>query len=122
MANRTFDNVQGLAKKQILLAGKISLSAAAAVSSFSFPGVASVVKSGTGLYTITLQDQYQDLLGISVIIGGNPLVHAGVGAVDVVSAKTIVVQTIDEAGVLDDVAAASVVYITLVLSNSSVNN
>jgi hypothetical protein len=121
MANRNFSDVQGLAKKQILLAGKIALSAAAAVTSFSIPGVASVAKTGTGLYTITLQDTYQDLLGICPVIGGNPLVHAGVGAVDVASAKTIVVQTISEAGVLADVAAASTIYVTLVLSNSSVN-
>jgi hypothetical protein len=121
MANRNFTDVQSLAKKQIALGGKISLSAAAAVSSFTFPGVASVAKTGTGLYTITLQDQYQDLLSISAIIGGNALIHAGVGAVDVVSAKTIVIQTIGEDGVLADTAAACVIYVSLDLSNSSVN-
>jgi len=121
MANRNFSDVQALAKKQIALGGKISLNASAAVTGFSFPGVASVAKTGTGLYTITLQDQYQDLLSLSAIIGGNPLIHAGVGAVNVVSAKTIVIQTIDEAGLLADTAAACTVYVSLDLSNSSVN-
>ncbi len=121
MANRSFSEVQGLARKQILLAGKISLSSVGAVDAVDAAGAFTVAKTGTGLYTITLADTYQKALGVCPVVAGNPLVHAGVGAVDVAGAKTVVIQTISEAGILADTGAACEVYVTLVLSNSSVN-
>lgn len=121
MANRSFSEVQGLARKQIVLAGSVSLSALAAVSSQDFIG-GTIAKTGTGEYTLTLADSYQKLLGISVQKAENSEdIFGSVGAVDVVSAKTIKVLTVDATGAAADVTATAKLYITLVLSNSSVN-
>jgi hypothetical protein len=122
MANRNFSDVQALARKTIILAGKISLSALGAVTATDSVGAFTVAKSGTGEYTLTLADEYQKLLGASVILGGNTTddLVPNLGAVDVASAKTIEVLLLD-AGAATDVTAATDVYVTLVLSNSSVN-
>ena len=122
MANRNFSDVQSLARKTIILAGKISLSVLGAVTSTDSVGAFTVAKTGTGEYTLTLADQYQKLLGASVMLAGNVTddLVASLGAVDVASAKTIEVLLLD-AGTAADVTAATDLYVTLVLSNSSVN-
>lgn len=122
MANRNFSDVQSLARKVIVLAGKISLSALGAVTATDSVGAFTVAKTGTGEYTLTLADQYQGLLGASVMLAGNVTddLVANLGAVDVASAKTIEVLLLD-AGAAADVTAATDLYVTLVLSNSSVN-
>lgn len=121
MANRNFSEVQGLARKTILLAGKISLSAAAAVTATDSVGAFTVAKTGTGKYTLTLADTYQKLLSASLQVAESAQDVVGVvGAADVVSAKTIELLTVT-AGAPTDVTATAKLYVTLVLSNSSVN-
>lgn len=120
MANRNFSDVQALARKQIVLAGSVSLSALAAVSSQDFLG-GTIAKTGTGEYTLTLADQYQKLLSASLQVAESAGGTVGVvGAADVVTAKTVKLLTVT-AGAPADVTATAKLYITLVLSNSSVN-
>jgi hypothetical protein len=121
MANRNFSEVQGLARKQIVLAGHVNIAANASVASQSFIG-GTITKTGTGAYTLTLDDKYQALLSASAQVAETSADLFGkIGAVDVVSAKTIVIQTVDATGAAVDASATLKVYITLVLSNSSVN-
>lgn len=106
-------------KKPVLIAGKIPLSAAAAVGSVSIKGVASVVKSGTGLYTVTLQDKYFSLVSaVGAVIDSAEGVEVGFASVNL-PAKTLVVQT-KVAGVVADVSDACEVCINILLEDSSV--
>jgi hypothetical protein len=106
-------------KKPVLIAGKISLSAAAAVSSFDIPGVASVTKNGAGTYDIVLQDRYYAVVSFSsgVADSAEDLV------VDFVSvlpqSKTLSIKT-KVAGVVADVTDACTVTLSLIFNDSSV--
>ena len=120
MANRYFTQFfYSFFKKPVIIAGKISLNASAAVTSSSIKGVESVVKTGTGLYTITLQDKYVELVSISdaVVDTAQNLVIA-FASVNL-PAKTLVLQT-KVAGTIADVSDACDIYVNLVFNDSSV--
>lgn len=122
MANRYMDQfLYSFIKKPTVISGVISLSAAGAVLAASnIPGAASIVKSGTGIYTITLRDKWCSLKAVHADIAETAQdLDAKPGACDVTSAKTIVVNTRTE-GVLTDASATCKIYVTLILSNSSV--
>ncbi len=106
--------------KQVLISGNISLSSAAAVSSTDFNSlVSSVIKSGTGTYTLTLADKYQKLRACHLDIQCSDLAVSVVcSADDVSSAKTITIKTVD-AGAAADVTAAAKIFVTLVLKDST---
>lgn len=122
MANRHFNApVQSLWHKPILVAGAISINSSAAVTGSTIKG-ASVAKTGTGAYTITLEDKFSKLISISVQAAGSAAAIWGdVGAVDVTGARTIQVITSNASGAPTDVGAAVTLYVTAMLSNSSVD-
>jgi len=98
----------------------ISLSAAAAVVSSDIPGVASVAKTGTGEYTITLQDKYPACVSLfSQVAETAQNLEAKPGAQDVASAKTVIINT-KVNGVNTDATATCKIYVKIVLRNSSV--
>lgn len=120
MANRYFNQwVLTPTKRQVMLSGKISLSAAAAVTSSDIPFAASVSKSGTGEYTITLDDKYVELRSCQMTMLTSEDVQARLSSHDVSSAKTIVVETAT-AGSAADVSAVAEIHVTLILKDSSV--
>lgn len=115
------DRVQSAESRPDLVTGKFSLSAAAAVSSTDMLKVASVVKTGTGTYTLTLQDKYASLRSAQIShVGSQVNVQAKVAAHDVSSAKTISIRT-ETAGAAADVTAACEIHLSLVLRDSSVS-
>lgn len=121
MANRRFEQFKySLIKKQTEIEGVISLSAAAAVVSSDIPGAASVAKTGTGEYTITLMDQYNACYGIYTQVAETAQNLEGKpGAQDVAAAKTVIVNT-KVNGVNTDATATCKIYVKIVLRNSSV--
>lgn len=120
MANRRFEQFKySLIKKQTEIEGIVTLSAAGAVVTQDIPG-ATIAKTGTGTYTITLQDKYSKLMGIYSQLGSTAQdLQAVPGAADVVSAKTVVINT-KTAGVNTDPSATATLYVKIVLRNSSV--
>lgn len=97
----------------------VSLSAVGAVVSQDIPG-ATLTKTGTGAYLLTLEDKYTTCLGVHCILGETAEdLQAVPGAVDVVSAKTIVINT-KTAGVNANASATAKLYVKVVLRNSSV--
>ena len=120
MANRYFTQFfYSFFKKPVLVAGLIPLSAAAAVGTVAISGVSSVVKSGTGLYTVTLQDKYFSLVSaLGAVIDSAEGVEIGFSSVNL-PAKTFVIQT-KVAGVLADVTDACQVSIQVIFNDSSV--
>jgi hypothetical protein len=119
MANRNLNQVQSLYHKAVLLGGKISLSAAAAVSSSDLVGM-TVAKTGTGEYTITLADKWSKLIniGCSVVDSTQDLVvvYESVS----LTSKTFKVIT-KVAGSAANVTDACDLYLQVLLSNSSVD-
>jgi hypothetical protein len=121
MANRRFEQFKySLIKKQTEIEGVISLAADASIVSFDMPGVATVAKSSTGAYTVTLQDQYNACMGIYTQVAETAQnLEAKPGAQDVSVAKTVVVNT-KVNGTNTDATATCKIYVKIVLRNSSV--
>ena len=110
MANRRFNRLQALEKEVKKLQIKINTDGSADVSSVEGLGVESVAHAANQ-YTITLQDKYNKLVGVSVIGGVAASFH--VVSHDVVSAKTVVVES-------SAAQASTEVFVELSLKNTSV--
>jgi hypothetical protein len=108
-------------KGVVQIAGTISLSAAAAVSSSDLTSlVSSVTKTGTGEYTIALADKWVGLISVTASLESSVATDSvQVKSADPVTAKTIVVRTITS-GAYADVAVASKLHLSIQLKNSSV--
>jgi len=127
MANRNFDFIQALGKGVKVIAGSFAPNGSSAVASTSNKGKGfSVARTSTGLFTITLQDAYTALLAASANLqlttGDDKFVQ--IGAIDVVSAKTIQIRVWDISGAaVADVSAAAGnrINFVLILSNSTLN-
>lgn len=123
MANRNFNRFQALEKevKAIYAVATIGASGAITMTAADSKGVASIAKTGDGLYTITLQDKYNKLMDASISIlsaSAQDLVSQLVSQ-SVDSAKTVVFRT-NAAGVETNPSSGSVIRIRLDLKNSSV--
>lgn len=122
MANRTFNPPRALEKELITIVGRIPLSAAAAVGTKVGRGF-SVVKTATGRYTVTLQDRYTQLIGLSfTVIGSGTIVTTPeLESEAVASAGTFIIKTVTRStGVTADTAVAFDLCFTAHLRNSSV--
>lgn len=73
MANRNFpqSKVFGFHLLPCRIRGSILIGASGAVTSFSGPGIAAVVRTGLGVYRIQLQDNYNSFLHMSASIMAN---------------------------------------------------
>jgi hypothetical protein len=126
MANRNFNDVQTLPKGVKVLAGSFAPNGSSAVSSASVKGLGfTVARTGTGVFTLTLQDAYVDYLGGSLTLALNAAddKYLQFGAIDVVTAKTVVINVWDISGAaLTDVAANANnrIHFVLWLKNSTV--
>lgn len=121
MANRNLAPLKGLLERGVVvLAGKVNIDDDASVLSCTIKG-ASVAKTATGTYTITLEDKFTDLLSCNVTLESSVAVDMVPQLVssDVSSAKTIVVKLLTDAAAADpgDVCALNV---CVVLKDSSV--
>jgi hypothetical protein len=120
MANRYFTQFfYSFFKKPVLIAGKIPLSAAAAVGTVAIKGVASVAKSGTGTYLVTLDDAYNELVAASVVVADSAQ-DLVVDLSTVASNGQTLTLVTKVAGTAADVSDACTIYLSLTLSNSSV--
>lgn len=92
MASRLFQQFHGMLDKGVVfIAGKLSIAANAAVSSQSIMGGV-FTKTGTGEYTLTLDDTYVGLLSAQATVLAATAVDLvpQIKSADVTSAKTIV--------------------------------
>lgn len=136
MANRDLKNIQGLSRGVAVLSGIVQIVGAASAASnvvtlvgdtpasTSVNGVVSVARTGTGLITITLSDRWVGLAGLMLTM----MPHTGsaravnVSSVDVVSARTLVVRTVNQLLAATDTPNTETdrIYFTLFLKNSTV--
>ena len=128
MAGRSFVQLLGAADPGVVILGFSFATNGASdpvATTITGRGVASVVHTSTGVFTITLQDVYPYLLSATAslqLASADDKVAANIGAVDL-NAKTIQVRIYDAStAVLADVAAATGnrVNVCLVLKNSGV--
>lgn len=125
MADRNFWPLQSIGREHKVIAGSFRPNGASAVSNTTNTGVGfTVERTGVGAYRITLTDKYVSLIGaqFQLALGTTAAAHdICLGAVDVVTAKTIAFVHYS-AGAAAEIAsdAANRIYFTLVLANSSV--
>lgn len=106
-------------KKPSLVAGKIPLSSAAAVGTVSIKGITSVVKTGTGEYTITFNDSHFSLEHLSAVALDSTEDLVCDFKTYNASAKTIILVT-KVAGSAANVTDACEVYVSFLFNDSSV--
>lgn len=123
MANRTFNDAQALEKEVKSLYVKIAIGAAGAptLTKPGSLGVASVVRTAAGTYTVTLEDAYPALLGFEAInLNGTAQdLQFQLKAETVATTKTIQFFCLTGATATDP-ASGSVLYLGLSLKNTSV--
>lgn len=122
MANRTFNRRQALEKevKDLYLKVAIGGSGAPTISANIGGGVASITRASTGLYQITLADQYNSLKffeGIHIKSTAEDL-NIQIKAEDVASAKTIDFFTL-AGGTETDPSSGSVLVLKIEVKNTS---
>jgi hypothetical protein len=104
---------------------RVSIGAAGAptLSTTYAKGVASISRSAAGRYVITLQDKYNNLMGIecSFLIAGIPAAPiASIFADNVAASGALTIQCADAAGAAADPANGEVMLLKISLKNSSV--
>ena len=124
MANRNFHRVQSLSREVKVLHAKVSIGASGAptLSSDLSIGVASISRDSQGVYIVTLDDKYNNLLHFNVMMleaTAEDLTFQ-VESEDVDGAKTIQFQC-KAAAVETDPSDGSVLLIRIELKNSSVS-
>jgi hypothetical protein len=131
MANRRFNQFQyslEFAVVNLFLKATIGSSGAVTISAANSKGIASITKeSGAGKYTIVLSDAYNKFLGLSAVVNNAAgiSVSADLGIltsgtnVATATGGTLVVQ-FSAAGSAANMASGDVVYMHIVLGNSSI--
>jgi hypothetical protein len=125
MANRLFQQFSGtLDKGVVYVQGSFAPDTANAPTTVRGSGF-SVARTSTGLFTITLQDKYVSLLSAQVSLqlatGDDKMLQ--LGAIDVISARTIQIRVWDiSGGAVADIAANANnrINFLLLLKNSTV--
>lgn len=105
--NRNFVSIQALSRGVKVIAGSFAPDGTNPVSAVKGKGF-SVARTGVGIFTVTLEDTYVDLLDAQVSLQLNSAddKFMQLGPIDVQSAKTIVLRCWDISGAaLTDIAA-----------------
>ena len=127
MANRTFQQFTlSLVPALVVLTGKVAIGASGAptLTTGQLNGVASVTRTGTGAYTLTLQDIYTDYLFIDIkeLLVTTADIAVVINSIDVTNTKQITFTTVDYATgqTPTDPLSGSVLSFLITLANSSV--
>lgn len=121
MANRNFQRTQALNHEIKLIGGNFSIAASGGAAT-KVQGLGwSVANTGTGIYTVTLEDSYVAMLACTATVQAAVAVDlvAQVKSNDVVTAKTIVIEILAGATPTEP-AAVTVVHFMAFLRNSEV--
>lgn len=121
MANRTFNLPRALEKELITIVGRIPLNSSAAVGTKVGRGF-TVAKTATGEYTVTLQDNYTALIGLSfTVIGSGTIVTTPELKSESVATGSFIIKTVTRStGATADTGVAFDLCFTAHLRNSSV--
>jgi hypothetical protein len=130
MGNRYLNQFQyTLEKDTVTLYGSIVIGAAGAVGTVKGGGISGVVKSGTGLYTISFEDQWSRYLDgkVGIVKATAPNIamtyvknNPATLQADVQANKAVIIECLDFAGAAADPASGTVLSFTAVFRKSSV--
>lgn len=122
MANRNFNRKQALEKEVKEIYADIAIGASGAPTLTEGLGIASVVRSAPGVYTITLQDKYNRLMAaqVSIAAASAEEIQSQLVSEDVSGAKTVVFRCIDTSTAEVDPDSGDRILVRLDLKNSSV--
>lgn len=123
MANRMFNRAQNLEKEVKSLFAEVSIGSSGAPTLTKGLGIASISRSSTGLYVVTLQDKYVRFMHASVQIMSASAEDAVSQLVseDVDVAQTISFRIIKGSdGLVVDPASGDKLFIKIDLKNSSI--
>jgi hypothetical protein len=128
MANRLLYNSGfSFVKKKVSLFASVAIGASGAptLSTALSRGIASISRVSAGLYTVTLQDRYQGLLGVRytlVLASGSPAAFQMAVRANSVTAATPTLQVgfIDAAGAAVDIANGTTLLLKIELNDSTV--
>lgn len=124
--------VYSMHKEPVMLTATILIGATGAVTSFVGSAILSVVRNGTGLYTITAEPltNFTRLYSAQGTMVSPPSGLSGILGVEVqnapntsvatITGATIQIKTLDAAGALANPASGSSINVMMILSNSSV--
>ena len=125
MANRLYQQFhQSLDHGVVSIYGYVTIGATGAVSAFKGLGVSALVRTATGVYTLTIADAFPAFLGASAMV-----VYNGVSVVGVVNMKqdpatnpgplkSVVLNTLDFAGAEVNPDSGSRIYFEIKMRNS----
>ena len=123
MADLIFYDVQALNPHVKIIAGSFKPNGSSAVANTDNTGTGfTVARSGTGSFTVTLDAKYPGLLSGQCSLALNAVADSKVqfGAIDVASAKTVVINVITTASAADIAANANNrIHFCLMLRNTS---
>lgn len=131
MANRTFNQFQGSLEKGVVqLFAEFAFGAAGAPSlvkstvNGGCKGIASIAKTATGEFLVTLQDSYIRTLGVASTWKGSAAPAGSLVVLDTDdvangAAPTVTLKVYDATGVAIDPASGESLLVALTLSNSS---
>lgn len=135
MANRNFASggkIYSMHVMPVMVNATVTIGATGAVASFVGPLIASVVRTGVGLYTINLQDAYNKCLSASGSMQSPVSGLSGVLAIEVANAPStsvasatapsISIKCLDAAGALVDPASGSAINFMSIMNNSAVKS
>jgi|LakMenEpi03Aug12_release.lakeMendotaPanAssembly.Ray.scaffolds.fasta_scaffold17960_5 hypothetical protein len=122
MADRNMKNIQGLDYKVSVLAGSVTVATGTGgVTANAILG-ASVARTGTGAFRITLEDAWPELLACHIVVAKataqdlNPQINAVT-----LASKQIDFRLLTGATPTDVTTEATTLYITMVFKNSTIN-
>ena len=122
MAEKIFFDMQALNPHVKIICGSFKPNGSSAVDNDSNTGAGwTVARSGTGIFTVTLGDTYPGILSATCSVALNAVADTKVqfGAIDVASAKTLVINVITTASAADIAANANNrIHFCLVLRNT----
>ncbi len=121
IANRNFNRRQALEKEIKDLYAKVTVAGTGAPTLVTPTGIASIVRNGTGDYTLTLQDKYMQLkfAQVTFLDASGQDLRAQIKAEDVAGAKTIRFLTLTGASATDP-ASGQTMLIKVEVKNTSV--
>lgn len=130
MANRNFHRVQSLVRELKLLNAHITIgsSGAPTLSTTKSNGVASISRTSEGLYVLTLDDKYNQLIDFHAMVLNSSIddLQVQVKAESVASAKTITFNTKSPTDsstttqVVNDPANGTVLLLTILVKNTDI--
>lgn len=119
MASRIFNRYQALEKEVKTLYAEVAIGTTGAPTLTKGLGIASIARTGTGTYTITMEDKYVRLMHVAIteLNSSTEDITTQLKSQDM-SAKTIEFFT-KTAGAAADAADGSTLYIKMEMKNST---